>query len=169
MQARDTAPFVLPAGGGSLVHLGGLGIRFLIGGDLTGGRCAVVEHPMAPKSLGSPIHTHTREDEISYVVEGVVGVQLGTNVLEAGPGAVIYKPRGVPHAFWNAGNAPARLVEILTPPGFEGYFEEMGQLFAESRGGPPDPERAAKVCAKYGLRLDFGSIPVLMREHGLVG
>lgn len=167
VQANASVPFVLPPDGGKLVRLAALGVRYLVSGDLTGGRFSVVEHPLEPKSLGAPVHTHTHEDEISYVVEGVFGVQIGDEVREAGPGAVIFKPRGIPHAFWNAGDTPARLVEIITPAGFERYFEEMAQLFAEARGGLPDPARSAAVCAKYRLDLDFSSIPVLSRKYGL--
>lgn len=167
MQANASVPFVLPPDGGKQVRLAALGVRYLVSGDLTGGRFSVVEHPLEPKAVGAPVHTHAHEDEISYVVEGVVGVQIGEDVWEAGPGSVIFKPRGIPHAFWNSGETPARLVEVITPAGFEHYFEEMAQLFAEAQGGPPDAERAAEVCAKYSLDLDFSSIPVLSRKYGL--
>jgi len=67
---------------------------------------ALVEHPIDPRSLAAPMHTHRNEDEYSYVLEGVVGVQIGDEVLEGRPGDLIVKPRGVPHAFWNAGDVP---------------------------------------------------------------
>lgn len=149
------------------VHLQGLGVRYLVEGEQTGGRVALVEHPIAPRALASPLHTHEREDEISYVVAGQVGVQVGDRVEVAGPGSVVFKPRGIPHAFWNAGDAPALVMELITPAGFEGYFAEMAALFDAAGGGVPDPERAAAVCAKYGLNLDLGSIPGLMQAHGL--
>ena len=68
------------------------------------------------------MHTHRNEDEYSYVLEGRLGVQLGDEVLEAGPGELVFKPRGVPHAFWNAGDEPLRLLELISPAGFENYF-----------------------------------------------
>ena len=105
-------PGVVEADGGAFVRLRKLGVRYLIRGEQTGGRFAVVEHPLPPHSMGSPVHTHTREDEITYVAEGTVGVQIGDKVYEAGPGVTIRKPRGIPHAFWNAGDTPARLSEI---------------------------------------------------------
>jgi quercetin dioxygenase-like cupin family protein len=151
------------------VWLRGLGVRFLVGGEQTDGRVAVVEHPIEPRSLASPMHTHEREDEISFVTEGQVGVQIGDRVAVAGPGAVVFKPRGIPHAFWNAGDTTARLLEVITPAGFERYFEEMAALFAEANGGLPDPERAAAVLARYALQLDFASVPQLIRAHGLRG
>jgi quercetin dioxygenase-like cupin family protein len=151
------------------VRLGGLGVRFLAGGEQTGGRVALIEHPIDPRALAAPMHTHEREDEISYVIAGQVGVQIGDQIMTAGPGTVVFKPRGIPHAFWNAGYIEARVVELITPAGFERYFEEMAALFAEANGGLPDPERAQAVMARYALRLDFGSIPALIAAHGLRG
>ena len=167
MQTAELAPGVIPADAGNLVYLMRLGVRYLIRGEETGGRLAVVEHPLPPHALGAPMHTHSREDEITYVAEGTVGVQIGDAVYTAGPGATIRKPRGIPHAFWNAGDTPARLSEIITPAGFEGYFEEMAAVLAEANGGLPDPQRAGAVLAKYALDLDFDSVPVLAQRYGL--
>ena len=167
MQTVELTPGVLPASAGTLVYLMRLGVRYLVRGVETGGRLAVVEHPLPPRALGAPLHTHEREDEISYIAEGTVGVQIGDAIYTAGPGDTIRKPRGIPHAFWNAGDEPARLSEIITPAGFEGYFEEMAALFAEAHGGLPDPTRASAVLAKYALNLDFGSVPILAQRHGL--
>jgi quercetin dioxygenase-like cupin family protein len=167
MQTAELAPGVIAADAGTFVHLMQLGVRYLIRGEETGGRLAVVEHPLPPRALGAPMHTHTREDEITYVAEGTVGVQIGDEVYIAGPGATIRKPRGIPHAFWNAGDTSARLSEIITPAGFEGYFAEMAAVFAEANGDLPDPQRAGAVLAKYALNLDFGSVPVLAQRYGL--
>ena len=97
---------VLSPGAGKLVWLADLGVRFMMTGAQTDGRFALVEHPIRPKALAAPVHTHTNEDEISYVLEGEMGLQIGKRVLQAGPGALVFKPRGVPHAFWNPGDAP---------------------------------------------------------------
>ena len=148
---------------GETVQLGGLGVRFLIEGEATGGRFSLVEHPLAPRALGAPLHTHAHEDEYSYVLEGRVGVQLGDEVLEAGPGALILKPRGQRHAFWNAGDEPARLLEIISPGGFENYFREAAQLI----GPEPDGQALGELLARYELDMDLASIPALMARHGL--
>ena len=160
--------FVLPPEKTTLVWLRALGVRFLVSGELTDGRCTVVEHPIPPKALAAPLHTHAREDEISYVIEGEVGVQLGDQVQVARPGAVVFKPRGMPHTFWNASDAPARLLELITPAGFEHYFEEMAALFTDAAGGPPDAARRQALLAKYALQMDMESLPRLMQEYGLV-
>src|SRR5204862_176929 len=80
------------------------------------------------RALAAPLHRHRNEDEYSYVLEGRVGVQLGEETLEAGPGELVFKPRGQWHAFWNAGDEPARLLEVISPAGFEHYFEEIAAL-----------------------------------------
>jgi quercetin dioxygenase-like cupin family protein len=157
--------FLLPPDEGKLVWLGGLGVRFMLDGHQTDGRFALVEHPLKPRALGSPLHTHTREDEYSFVLEGSVGVQIGELEMVALPGTLIVKPRGRPHAFWNAGDAPARLLELISPAGFEAYFAAMADLFAANE---PDPTRGAAIRERYGLELDLGSIPRLVAAHGLV-
>ena len=98
------------------------------------------------------------------MLEGHVGIQIGERLLRAGPGTLVFKPRGVPHAFWNASDAPARVLEIISPAGLEEYFAETAELFA---GGGRDPDRAAELRRKYHLDIDLGSIPRLIREHGL--
>lgn len=154
---------------GEAVWLKGIGARYLITGQQTGGRLAVVEHPIKPRALAAPMHTHSREDEISFVIAGRVGVQIGDHVLVAEPGTVVFKPRGIPHAFWNASQEQARVLEMITPAGFENYFRDLAALYADSTTGMPDPQRAAALYARYGLELDVASIPQLIQAHHLQG
>ncbi len=146
------------------MNLLALGVRFMIDGERTGGNFSLVEHPLPPRALGAPVHTHHNEDEYSYVLEGRVGVQLGEEVLEAGPGELIFKPREVAHAFWNAGDEPARLLEIISPAGFENYFREMAPLLAA-----PERDQVAigEVVSRYDLDIDFDTVPILAEKHGL--
>jgi quercetin dioxygenase-like cupin family protein len=149
---------------GEAVRLLALGVRFLIDGERTGGAFSLVEHPLPPRALGAPLHTHHNEDEYSYVLEGRFGVQLGDEVLEAGPGDLVFKPRGVAHAFWNAGEEPARLLELISPAGFEHDFRAMAPLLAA-----PGRDEAAigEVVARYGLDIDFATVPTLAERHHL--
>jgi quercetin dioxygenase-like cupin family protein len=164
MSMETTVRHVLATGQGEAVNLLALGVRFMIDGAATGGNFSLVEHPLPPRALGSPVHTHRNEDEYSYVLEGRVGVQLGDDVIEAGPGDLVFKPRGVAHAFWNAGDQPARLLEIISPAGFENYFREMAPLLAAA-----DRDEAAlgEVVSRYELDIDFATIPLLAERHGL--
>ena len=159
-----TVQHVLGPDEGEVVQLFALGVRFMVGGDTTGGAFSLVEHPLPPRALGSPVHTHRNEDEYSYVLEGRIGVQIGDEVLEAGPGELVFKPRGVPHAFWNAGDEPARLLELISPAAFEDYFREMAPLLAAAE---PDEAAIGEVAERYGLDIDFGTIPALAERHGL--
>lgn len=157
-------PLIGPADG-KQVQLGAIGARFVVDGEASGGGFSLVEHPMSPRALGAPLHRHAHEDEYSYVLEGRVGVQLGDDVVYGEPGDLIVKRRGQWHAFWNAGDEPARVLEIISPGGFERYFEHAAELFAA--GGSPDPDALGALADEYGLEFDLASIPLLMQEHGL--
>ena len=151
---------------GDAVQLGALGVRFMIDGDRSGGGFSLVEHPLAPRALAAPMHVHRNEDEYTYVLEGRVGVQVGDEVLVAGPGELVFKPRGIWHAFWNAGDEPARMLELISPAGFERYFAELAPLLPPQ---VPEPDGAAIAALqeRYGMSMDMGSMERLIAEHGL--
>ena len=167
-QANGPTRQVLSPDEGETVWLRKLGIRFMIGGEQTQANFALVEHPIGPRALAAPMHTHRHEDEYTYVLEGEVGVQIGGEVLVARPGDLVFKPRGVPHAFWNAADEPARVLEIISPAGFERYFADLAPLFPPANQGSLDEEAVGAVREKYGLEMDMGSIPVLAERHGLL-
>jgi mannose-6-phosphate isomerase-like protein (cupin superfamily) len=156
---------VLGPGEGDSVDLGGLGIRFMIDGERSGGGFSLVEHPLAPRALAAPLHRHANEDEYSYVLEGRMGADLGGEILTAEPGDLVFKPRNQWHSFWNPGDEPARILEIISPAGFERYFADLGDLAAS--GEPLGPDTVGPIAARYGLELDFASIPSLVERHGL--
>jgi mannose-6-phosphate isomerase-like protein (cupin superfamily) len=143
----------------------GLTTRVLLGAEQTAGAYALLEHELAPRALGSPLHAHAREDEVSHVVAGRLGAQVGDAVLEAGPGETVVKPRGVAHAFWNPGDEPVRFLEVITPGGFERYFEEVEPVLDVP--GAPDLATLGAIVARFGLDMRPESIPVLMARHGL--
>ena len=150
---------------GKAGFLGSIGVRFMIDGNEAGERFSLVEHPMSPHALAAPLHRHTREDEYSWVIEGRVGALLGDDVVYGEPGDLIFKPRNQWHTFWNAGDEPARLLEIISPAGFERFFEALVDL-----GGVANapPETLAELTARYGLEMDPDSVPGLVERFGLV-
>ncbi len=160
-----TAPptIVGPAEGPS-VTLQTVGVRFMIPGADTGTRFSLVEHPIPPRGLAAPLHRHNREDEYSYVIEGRMGALLGDHVVEAGPGDLVYKPRGQWHTFWNPTDQPTRILEIIAPAGFEQFFAELGPL---ASGGAPDPEAFGELCARYGLDMRPETLPDLCAGFGV--
>lgn len=163
---RPAAAKIVGPGDGKAGSLGSIGVRFMVGGDESGGGFSLVEHPMPPRHLAAPMHRHSREDEYSFVVEGRLGALLGDEVVFGEPGDLVFKPRGQWHTFWNAGDTPARILEIISPAGFERYFEEM--VDRSPGGGPRDPAALHDLAARYGLEVDPSSIPGLLAEHGLV-
>jgi mannose-6-phosphate isomerase-like protein (cupin superfamily) len=156
---------VIGAGDGRYVHFRALGTRFVVSAEQTDGAFALVEHDLAPHSLGSPMHMHEREDEISHVLAGRLGVQIDDDVLEAGAGETVVKPRGVAHAFWNPGDEPVRFLELITPAGFENYFTEVEPIL--NAEGEPDGAALGAIMARYALSMDMESMERLSVEHGL--
>ncbi len=155
----------IPADGGESVDIAGLGIVWKIEGIEAGERFSVVHHPLAPRTLAAPLHRHTREDEYSYVLEGQLGALLGDEVVTAGPGTWVFKPRNQWHTFWNAGDTPIELIEIISPAGFENFFRELAEVYATD--AEPDLSRFADLCARYALDMDPESVPGLCERFGV--
>jgi mannose-6-phosphate isomerase-like protein (cupin superfamily) len=165
MTATEPPPLtVVQPGEGRVGELGSIGVQFKLWGDDTGGALAVVEHPFPVGALVLP-HLHTREDEYSIVTAGEIGFRSGDREVVLGPGGYITKPRGVMHSMWNAGRVPARMIEIISPAGFEHFFREVCELLA---AGPPEPGQGADLAERYGLQLGEPAwLPGLIARYGL--
>lgn len=148
---------------GEVLQEAEVGVVAKIWGHETDGTIAIVEHPVAPGVLVPP-HTHDAFDEWSYVLEGSVGARIGEEELTAGPGSYVLKPRGIPHTFWNAGPEPARFIEIITPAGFERFFQDLGALF---RSGEMTQERMAEIAAEHGTTYFDDWVPDLEERYGI--
>ncbi len=159
-----TGPKIVAPQDGQVGFLGSIGVRFMIDGVETDQGFSLVEHPMSPRALAAPLHLHTREDEYSYVLEGRMGAQLGEEIVEAGPGDLVFKPRHQWHTFWNAGEEPCRILEIVAPAGFENFFKQLDAL-----GGAinADPEKLAELAARYGLCFELDGVPQLLQRFNL--
>jgi mannose-6-phosphate isomerase-like protein (cupin superfamily) len=164
MEATVAGPKIISPTDGAEGFLGSIGVRFMIDGAEAGGRFSLVEHPMSPRALAAPLHRHTREDEYSYVLEGRMGALLGDDVVEAGPGDLVHKPRNQWHTFWNAGDEPTRILEIISPAGFEHFFRELSDLGGALQA---DPEALAELSARYGQEMQPDSVPELLERFGL--
>jgi mannose-6-phosphate isomerase-like protein (cupin superfamily) len=136
--------------------------RFLINAAETGGRFAVVEHLLPPRALAAPLHRHRDEDEYSFILEGTVGALLGEEEVYGTLGVLIFKPRGQWHTFWNAGDTPARILEIISPGGFEQAFRDLDEL-----GGELTPEAVAVIGKRYSVDIDFEGTGPVAERHGL--
>lgn len=162
-QGRALPLTVLPAPHAPERSLGAIGVGFRFGGEQTGGQVAVVEHTFPARALVPP-HVHTREDEFSIVTAGSIGFRSGSDEVVLEAGGYISKPRGELHTMWNAGPGEARMIEIITPSGFEGFFLTLAEVLA---AGPPDPTALESLAASYGLFFDPTWIPELMDKYGL--
>ena len=132
-----------------------------------GGRLLVVEGQVAPGTLIPP-HTHTREDECSYVISGRVVFQVGEDVVTADAGSYVIKPRGVSHAFWNPGSEPARVMELHVPATFASYYDEVAAIFADSAMTEHERREALEAHhARYGVTFHWDRVAELADRHGV--
>lgn len=154
MSEREFGGQAPEARAGVVVALGG-GTELLIkaAGAETGGTLALLEYRLMPGG-GSGLHAHSREDESFYLLSGAISFQIGEATVTAGPGEFVHVPRGVRHAFLNAGEAPAIALIVLTPAGLEQFFVDLATLAADAPNGALAPELIAALAERYGL--DFG-------------
>ncbi len=139
---------VVPPGEGRAGQLApGVGVVFKIDGEDSGGAISIIEHPFEVGALVPP-HVHTLEDEFSIVLEGEIGFRSEDQEVVLGAGGYIVKPRGEVHAMWNAGKTRARMIEVISPAGFEGFFRDFVDI---SDTGPPEPAQIQELAERYSL------------------
>ncbi|MGY1702158.1 cupin domain-containing protein [Geodermatophilus sp. SYSU D00766] len=146
MTPSSVPPFVVPRDGGERFSFSGTTLVLRAAADTTGGSCTVLEE-VAPL-LDTPTHVHSREDEMYYVVEGDHVFVCGGQEFHAGPGGLVFLPRGIPHAHRRLVPGFGRLVCILVPGGLEGFFRILAE--ATQTGGPMD-EAYARASREYGI------------------
>jgi mannose-6-phosphate isomerase-like protein (cupin superfamily) len=161
---ETTAAKIVGPKDGKAGFLGSIGVRFMVDGDEAGERFSLVEHPMSPRALAAPLHRHAREDEYSYVLEGRMGALLGDEVVYAEAGDLVFKPRNQWHTFWNAGDEPARILEIISPAGFERYFAELVDMGGVAQASE---QSLIELGARYEFEIDPATVPGLVERFGL--
>lgn len=137
--------------------------RYLVDSAVTGGAVALVEQILDPHVLAAPLHIHSREDEYSWVIEGRLGAVLGDEEVFAEAGALVCKPRGQWHTYWNAGDGPLRILEIITPGGLEALFLKLAEP-----GGEYDADTLPALAAQYGCEVDFEATMPIAERHQLI-
>jgi mannose-6-phosphate isomerase-like protein (cupin superfamily) len=143
----------------------GHGIAYKVIGEETGGAFALLECTLEPRRLGAPPHMHHREDEVTCVLEGELMIQVGERVVSATPGCTVFKPRGVFHAFWNAGSTPARFLEFISPAGFEEYFAGLTDLLPAD--GPPNVPGILDHARQYDVEFRMDRLPEILQQYDL--
>ena len=148
-----------------VIQIGRFGTRYLAESAQVGGAFALLEHTLQPGVMGMPPHRRTREDALSYVLEGTLTVWEEGATRTFRPGEVVAKRRGRWHTFWNAGQERVRFLEVISPPPFASYFRDLGTILAEP--GPPNWAALGELAARYGLEMDFAIEEALAAEHGV--
>jgi quercetin dioxygenase-like cupin family protein len=144
-------PQVIHAGEVKQIALYDVVFHYGIGADASEGSVSMLEVTVPPRTLIKP-HTHTREDEYSLILSGVVGARLGDDTTEEIPaGSWLVKPRSVPHAMWNVTDEPARILEVVLPGGIERYFEQIAPVLREH--GPEWTKRYDALAEEFGLTI----------------
>jgi len=155
--------FLVEPADGTVVMEGPVGVIIKIPGTATNGVISIVEHPVAPRILRPP-HVHQDNDEWSYILEGRIGFRIDDDEFIAETGSYILKPRRIPHTFWNPDDQPARILEIITPAGFERFFAELVDLGGVAQAGP---EQLRELCQRFALEMDPDSVPDLIQRFGV--
>ena len=133
--------------------------------DATDGHLAIIENTVPSRYLVAPRHRHAREDEVTIVLSGKLGALLGDDVVSAGPGSYVMKPRGQWHAIWNAGDEDLRIIELIVPGGFEECVERLAPMLT----GPDrrSHETMARIASEYGIEFDFDGVVQLCERFNL--
>ena len=129
-------------------------------GETTNGAFGLLEQWMVPPGFASPYQTHRLEDEAFYILEGEVAFVFDGQWTTAGPGSYVFGPRAIPHGFKVQGTAPARMLLLCAPAGFEQFVLEMSEP-APAPGvapGPPDMAKLMALATKYSIDI-LGPLP----------
>ncbi len=158
-----SAPRIIRAADGvAMGDPAGVRDRFMVDGADAGGRFALVQHLFPPRALAAPLHRHHWEDEYTYVLYGRIGAVLGDDEVVAEPGDLVFKPRDQWHTFWNAGDEPAAVLELISPAGLEQFFRWLDGLTE-----PPTAEQLAEMAAPYECDADPDGTRRIVERHGL--
>lgn len=147
------------------ISLYDVAFRYGVGADQSNGSVSMLEVTVPPRTLIKP-HTHTREDEYSLILSGVVGARLGDETTDEIPaGSWLVKPRSVPHAMWNVTDEPARILEVVVPGGIERYFEQIAPVLKEH--GPDWTKRYNALADEFGLTILDDWTDELKAKYGI--
>jgi mannose-6-phosphate isomerase-like protein (cupin superfamily) len=154
-----SAPFILAPGE---QHPGAPPLErpfFRFASGQTDGLLALAEVELPPLTAGPNLHVHANEDELFFVLDGVMTVQVGDQLHEIAAGGLAWGGRGTPHAFANRAKVLLRIMILWIPGGAERLFQDMRE-YLQAVGGAPDPQVAAEIQARYGCTHVGPQIPI---------
>jgi mannose-6-phosphate isomerase-like protein (cupin superfamily) len=144
-QRADATGFTLAAEEGERLRFGEVEVVIRAAGDTTGGAFAIFEEN---DPVDTPLHVHDREDELFYVLEGEHVFRVGDEEFKAGPGGLVFAPRGVPHSQKRLVPRTGRVLVLTAPAGLEGFFRELATA---DRAGTLGPEAYAVASRNHGI------------------
>lgn len=122
---------------------------------------AVLELTLPPKTFGAPPHVHSREDEFFYVLEGTVHFLEREETVAAPAGTLMVLPRGHLHGFWNPTAEPARMLLMISPGEFAGFFDEV--VARIKKENPDSPQKVGalliEAAAKHDVQIHMDKVP----------
>jgi quercetin dioxygenase-like cupin family protein len=142
-------PIQVPSEGGKKVNVLGIPMVIRIHGHDTGGIVSAVESHDVPGG-GPPPHIHSREDETFQVLEGEYEFTVDGKGFIAKKGTTIFAPRGIPHTYRYLGQTPGRFMCVITPAGFEEFFEVIGALTPQQQQDIP---QVITIAKQFGLEF----------------
>ncbi|BAT55887.1 cupin 2 barrel domain-containing protein [Nostoc sp. NIES-3756] len=150
-----TKEIILAPGQGNHLQIGNSDVIFKAVGADTHGHLGLFENIIQPGGTAPVLHIHRQMEELFYVVEGEVEIQVGTQKVQGQPGAFVLVPRGTPHTFANTGKTPAKLLIMFCPAGErEKYFAGLGELLKD--GQTPDREALLELMQQFDQEpVDF--------------
>jgi quercetin dioxygenase-like cupin family protein len=149
---------------GQVLGLGFTRVRLVLTGADTGGAFTLSEQPLEPRALAGPLHRHAHEDGFIYVVSGHIGAHVDGQVVGCDPGSTVLVPRGAIHTFWNPTDVPAKVLELFTPAGLEGWFLELAEIV---RSEPVSLTDIVESGRRFGTELDLDSVVPLLTSFDL--
>jgi quercetin dioxygenase-like cupin family protein len=133
-----------------IIHLGQIGVRFLLESADTNGSAAMFEFTVPPGAKVPLPHYHKAYDETVYGLDGVMTFTVEGKAVDIAPGEVCFIPRGAVHGFNNLKQTEAKALAVITPALLgPDFFKEMAAIV--NAGGPPDVEKLKATMLKHGL------------------
>ena len=163
MSTKMLKPLILRPGEASVYDsLKGEKMTMLLSGQDTGGALAMLIDEVPPGG-GPPLHIHQNEDEIFYVLEGELDLQVNEDKFTVPAGTSVFLPGGIPHTFGNSGTQPVKSLTLITPAGLEGFFAEVEPLVIQDE---PDMNAVVAVAGKYGIQVVGPPLAAMPGQNG---
>jgi uncharacterized cupin superfamily protein len=164
MAANEKKKILLGSDEGAYIPV--LDLTHKVTAESFGGAFTITEAGL-PLGEMIPPHTHTREDECNFVLEGELTFEVGGEIVVTPAGSLGIKPRGAYHTFCNSSTEAARVLEIHTPGEFENYYDEYEQIVESATSEDEWQNARVELGERYGVTWHYELIPDAMARFGI--